>query len=121
MSRDRKLKEGEIDILIDEAKKKEKYFRDYLKYASLIKKEAKKLLGEVRVYVFGSILKRNEVAQDIDVLIISSILKTSRQKTIFLNKLSEKLGFLAPFEIHPVNDEEYNSWYKYFIKEKIEI
>jgi len=52
------MRKSEADLLIEEFQEKEKYFRDYLKYAKIIKKEAEKLLGKVKVLIFGSILRR---------------------------------------------------------------
>lgn len=111
----------ELDLLIEEAKEEEKYFQNYLKYAKIIKKELKKLLGKVRVIVFGSILRKDEVPQDIDILIISPKLKTFSQKSKLRVKLWRKIGFASPFEIHLITPEEYRNWYKNFIEEKIEI
>ena len=110
-----------VDLLIDKTKKEEKYFKNYLAYARIIKREAKKILGEVKVIVFGSILKKDELAQDIDILIISPDLKTSEKKSQIRTKLWQKLGFSTPFEIHLISIEEYEKWYKNFIKEFIEI
>jgi predicted nucleotidyltransferase len=115
------MRKSEVDLLIEESQEKEKYFRDYLKYAKIIKKEAEKLLGKVKVLIFGSILKKEEVAQDIDILIISSKLKTLNKKSKIRAKLKEKIGFSAPFEFHLINPKEYKEWYSHFIEEKIEI
>ena len=115
------MRKTELDILIEEAKKEEKYFKDYLEYAKTIKNEAEKLLGKVRVIVFGSILKKDEVARDIDILIISPRLKTLAEKSKSRAKLWKRLGFLSPFEIHLITPKEYRDWYSHFIEEKIEI
>jgi predicted nucleotidyltransferase len=115
------MRKSEIELLIEEFQEKEKYFRDYLKYARMIKKEAKKLLGKVKILVFGSILRKGEVAQDIDILIISPKLKTPEKKSKILVKLKEKIGFFTPFEFHLINPKEYREWYRHFIEEKIEI
>jgi predicted nucleotidyltransferase len=112
---------SEIDILIKEAEKEKKYFENYLYYTRKIKKIAEKLLGKSRVFVFGSILKKNEVPQDIDVLIVSQKLKSAAKKTEIRTKIWKKIGFLWPFEIHLITPEEYRNWYKYFIEKKIEI
>lgn len=112
---------SEIDFLIEEAKKEEKYFKNYKNWAKIIKKEAEKLLGKVRVLVFGSILRKDEVPQDIDILIISQKLKTTAQKGKIRTKLWQRLGFSFPFEIHLITPEEYRDWYSHFIEEKIEI
>ena len=111
----------EIDQLIEEAREEEKYFQNYLKYGKKIKKEAEKFLDEVKVFIFGSILKEDEVPEDIDVLIISPELKTSVEKGKIRAKLWQSLGFSAPFEIHLINPQEYQDWYRHFIKKKIEV
>jgi predicted nucleotidyltransferase len=111
----------ELEALIEEAKEEEKYFKNYLKYARKIKKEAERLLGKVKIFVFGSILRKDEVARDIDILIVSPKLKTTAQKSKILAKLWKKFGFDIPFEFHLIDPDEYKNWYRYFIKEKIEI
>ena len=110
-----------IDLLIENQKEQEKYFKNYLKYARQIKKIAEKSIGKVKVFVFGSILKKNEVPRDIDILIISPQLKTLEKKTMLKVKIWKKIGFFSPFEIHLITPEEYKNWYQHFIKEKIEI
>ena len=112
---------SEIDILIEEAEREEKYFKYYLKYAKEIKKEAEKILGKVKLYVFGSILRKEEVPRDIDILIISPKLKNSEEKSRIRKEILKKIGFSAPFEIHLITPEEYRDWYSHFIEEKIEI
>jgi len=112
---------SEISELIREAEAKEKYFKNYLKYAKEIKTEARKLLGKVKVFVFGSILRKNEVPRDIDILIISPKLKTSSQKSKIQVEIFGRTGFSSPFEIHLITPEEYRDWYRNFIKEKIKI
>lgn len=92
---------GEIDELVEEAKREEKYFKNYKKYAKIIKKD--------------------EIAKDIDILIVSPKLKNSIQKSKVRAQLWKKLKFFSPFEIHLVNPEEYKKWYSHFIEEKVEI
>jgi len=115
------MEETMMNFLIDLAEEKEKYFKNHLFYAKKIKEEAEKILGKVKVYVFGSILRKNEIARDIDILIISPKLKNSLPKSKILAQISKKIGFINPFEIHLVSPEEYKNWYRYFIKEKITI
>ena len=110
-----------MDILIEQAKEREKYFENYLFYAKEVKKIVEKLLGKTRVFVFGSILKKKKIARDIDVLIVSPKLKSIDQKSKILAKLWQKLGINNPFEFHLITPEEYENWYRYFLKEKIEI
>lgn len=109
------------DLLVEKAEKEEKYFKNYLKYAKKIKEEAQKILGEVKVFVFGSILKEDEIPQDIDILIISKGLTDSSKKTRARGELWRRIGIFSPFEFHFSSPEEYEQWWKYFLKEKIEI
>jgi len=110
-----------VDFLIEKTKREEKYFKNYLKYAKLIKKEAQNILGDAKVFIFGSILKKDEVSQDIDVLIVSKNFADYQKKSKTLVSLQKKLGSFSPFEFHFATPEEYNNWWKYFLKEKLEI
>jgi len=110
-----------VDLLIERTKEQDKYFRNYLHYARIIKNEAKKILGKVRVIIFGSILKKDEMPQDIDILIISPELKTPEKKSEIRTELWKKMGFSAPFEIHLITPQDYKNWYKNFIEEFVEI
>lgn len=110
-----------VDFLIEKTKREEKYFKNYLGYCKIIKKEAEKILGDVKVFVFGSILKKNELPQDIDILIVSKNLADYQKKSKALVDLQKKIGGFSPFEFHFAVPEEYNQWWKYFLKEKLEI
>lgn len=112
---------SEIDLLIEEAAEEEKYFKNYFYWAKIIKKEAEKILGKVKVFVFGSILKKDEVPQDIDILIVSPKLKTFEKKSKVRTKIWQKLGFLFPFQLHLITPREYQHWYRYFIDKKKEV
>jgi hypothetical protein len=110
-----------IDILIEKRKREKKYFKNYLFWAKKIKRVAKELFGEVKVFIFGSILQKNEIARDIDLLIVSQKFENDKEKIGAKIKLQRKLGFSYPFEFHFVSPKEYSQWYRYFVKEKIEI
>lgn len=110
-----------VDFLIEKSKKEEKYFKNYLFYAKIIKKEAQKILRDVKVFVFGSILEKDEVHQDIDILIVSEDLTDNSKKTKARMELVKKIGIFSPFELHFADPQEYNDWWKYFLREKIEI
>jgi hypothetical protein len=109
------------EIVLERRKTQAKYFKNYLQWAQIIKKEAEKLLEEVKVLVFGSILRKDEVPRDIDILVISPKLRTTREKKEIKVKIWQKIGFFSPFEIHLITPQEYRDWYSHFIKEKIEI
>lgn len=110
-----------VDFLIEKTKREEKYFKNYLDYGKIIKKEAQNFLEDVKVYIFGSILKKDEVPQDIDILIISPDLKEAVKRSDALVRIQEKMDIFSPFELHFATPEEYNDWWKYFLKEKLEI
>lgn len=109
------------DILIEEEKEKEIYFKNYLFYAKQIKKEAEKILGEVKVFVFGSILRQNEPKRDIDILIVSKNLDDFKKRREVRVRVWKKIGIFSPFEIHFATPDEYNGWYRYFLKRKKEV
>jgi predicted nucleotidyltransferase len=109
------------DLLIETAREQEKYFKDYLKYAKKIKKAVLCLDSAARVYIFGSILKKREVPEDIDILIVSEKFETSAEKSEAIVKIIKATGFSSPFEFHLATPEEYREWYRYFIKKKVEI
>jgi len=111
-----------IDLLIEAQKVRERYINNLEKYLKIIKRRAKKILGEdTKVYLFGSFLKGNfGPKSDIDILIVSP------KVPIQVGKKSEiliylKKGFSAyhPFEIHLATPEIFENWYKNFIKEDI--
>jgi predicted nucleotidyltransferase len=114
-----------VDVILARRKKQEKYFKDYLYWAKKIKQITEALLNDrnIKIIIFGSVLKKDEVARDIDVLVISSALKdkNSFQKSEIRANIWEKIGFESPFEIHLIAPEDYENWYKFFIGDFIEI
>lgn len=106
------------DYLIEKEKRERKYFKNYLKYAKIIKKVAENFLGEAKVFIFGSVLKKDELPRDIDILIISPKLKDFYKKTKLKIKIWRKIGYFSPFEIHLISPDEWKNWYQYFIKKK---
>ncbi|MCD6221487.1 nucleotidyltransferase domain-containing protein, partial [bacterium] len=62
-----------IEILKEIGEERKKFFENFKDYSLEIKNKAKQLLGEVKVLVFGSVIKNsyNIVNSDIDILIIS--------------------------------------------------
>lgn len=111
-----------VDFLIEKRKREKKYFKNYLEWAKKIKKEAEMNLGDVKIILFGSIVKKQAgQGSDIDVLIISSELADPQERSKIRAKIFKKIGFDSPFELHLITPQEYKDWYSHFIKEKIEI
>lgn len=106
-----------VDLLIQQKKENEKYFKNPQKYASLIKRKAEELLGKVKVYLFGSVVKGNWTpGSDIDILVVSDNFDDKKGGEIRA-KLLEAVGFFSPFEIHLITKKIFENWYKKFIKE----
>lgn len=113
-----------VDILKERKEERGKYFDNYLEYAKEIKKQTEAILGKCRVFVFGSVLKKDyhPILSDIDILVVSlAIAEKPRQKSKIKNQILSRFEFGNPFEIHLITPEEYEDWYSKFIDQKIEI
>jgi predicted nucleotidyltransferase len=81
-----------------------------------------KRFKDVRVFVFGSVIKGTSTpASDIDILIVSNNMpEKNSERAKIKAKIWEKIGIFSPFEIHLANEREFK-WYKIFAKEMEEI
>ncbi len=106
-----------MDIWREIAEEERKYFENYREYVKIIKEVAEKLLGEVRVIVFGSVVEgKHTPASDIDVLICSKNMPKSREeRSRIVAEILRKVGMDSPFEIHMVDEKEFE-WYMRFVK-----
>lgn len=111
-----------FELILKQAKEREKYFKNYLKYAKKIKEEAIKSLGDCKIYVFGSVVEGKAIpASDIDLLIVSkNTPKTMKERSELATKLLKAVGIFSPFELHLVNEEEFE-WYKRFVKKLLPV
>ena len=115
-----------VDFLIEQKNRNQKYFLDYKKYASLIKQIASEVLeqkkSEIRVLVFGSVVRGNWLPNksDIDILIISDGVSFSAhwQSQVRLQIFEALDDAFAPFQIHFATPERYKDWYANFIKDE---
>ena len=102
----------------DKLERREKYFKDYLKFARLIKKRAEKIFSKARVLVFGSVIRGDYLPDsDIDILVISKRIPFDFSAQVRLKKKLAKNFPDSPFQIHLVSPEIYEKWYKNFIKD----
>lgn len=113
-----------FDLLLERKKEREKYIKNLGYYLNRIKKFFKEKFGDdTKIYLFGSYLTGNfGPNSDIDILVI----KKGEglfigNKSIVIAELRRIIGFVNPFEIHIVSEEEYDEWYSKFIKEKKEL
>jgi predicted nucleotidyltransferase len=81
-----------------------------------------KELKDARVYLFGSFVEgRHLPSSDIDVLIVSKNMpKKVSERSKIKAKIWKKIGLFSPFELHLVNEEEFE-WYKRFVKKLVAV
>ncbi len=99
------------------------FFRNYKEIALEIKNLLSEILGDVRLFVFGSTVKGTwNVFSDIDILVVS---KNSPKDPIERAKIKKlilsKYDYKAPLEIHFATPEEFENWYNRMIDVKVEI
>lgn len=104
-------------ILTEENQKSEYYFQNYIFHAREIKRIVGNFFTDAKVLIFGSAVRQEyRPGSDIDILIISPEIPGDLFGQAELKvKIKEKFPG-APFEIHLVTPEEYENWYKGFIK-----
>lgn len=108
-----------IDLLIEEKKERDKYWQNYSQWLGVIQKEATRVLGKVKIFLFGSFVAGKPTGgSDIDILIISPVVKDPLVRSKAYLALDRKLGPSSPFEIHLITPKDYQNWYRFFLKEK---
>jgi predicted nucleotidyltransferase len=108
-----------VDILIERQKRKERYLKNWRFYLKKIKSESKRILGKkTKIFLFGSFVKGNFGPEsDIDVLIVSKNLPEDFDEMAKIRtKIKSKVGIFSPFQLHFAKPEEFEGWYKKFIK-----
>jgi len=108
------------DLVLSQKKEEEKYFKNYSSYAKKIAIITRKSLPDLKIYLFGSILKNKQTpSSDIDLLIFSEKMpqRLSARNRIKV-KILKEIGFFSPFELHLVNREEFEFYQKFIDKMK---
>ncbi len=106
-------------IIAERNRQSEKYFHNTGTYVRVIKNMLQKRLPDIRVLIFGSVVRSDyQPGSDIDILVISSaipqgLFAQAEMKLQIKNQFPD-----APFEIHLVSPQEYENWYKKFIKDE---
>lgn len=102
-------------FLIEEAKRRERIFKDLPLYLERLKDEMKKVDEKSRIFLFGSVARgEHALTSDIDVLILTNL-----KPNEVIAKL-RKAGFDEPFEFHVVDEKEFEI-YRYFVHDLKEI
>ncbi len=106
-----------IDLLIERKKIRDSYLENLEEYLKIIKKFFAKKLKDARILIFGSYIKGTFGPEsDIDILVISENIKPENKNRL-IYEIRKLIGFLAPFEFHLTTPQEYQNWWKRFIKE----
>ncbi len=111
-----------FERIIDLVREEEKYRSDPLRTAKAVKKVAERLLGEVRVYLFGSVVEGADTpSSDVDIMVVSS--RTPRsvgERSKLVAEILKEVGVDAPIEVHLLRPEE-EKWYLRFVKKRVEV
>lgn len=107
-----------IEIAKRSAETIEKYRKKLEVHLRTIKKVAEEHFGtDVRVYLFGSVLRGDYRPQsDIDVAVVLRRRPSVEERIAFRCKIREELGLFHPFEIHIVSEDDWKRWYGRFLK-----
>ena len=108
-----------VKELLKEREERIRIFKNYMEYAKVVKKIAQELLGDAKVYVFGSVVKGDyhPILSDIDVAVVTSC-RDRRKRLELKAKVARLFGDI--FEIHVLNENEWR-FYKRFIDEFVEV
>lgn len=104
-------------LLATQNEKKKKYFKDALFWGKKIKMMARDILPVSKLLLFGSVVSgKYRPDSDFDVLIVTNkiipnIFEQEKIKIKILNFFPNN-----PFEIHLINQTQFENWYKRFIK-----
>jgi len=111
-----------FERLIDLINEERKYREDPKKLARAVKRAAGRILGEVRVYLFGSVAEgRDTLSSDVDIMVVSSeIPKSVGKRSEIVARILEEIGVDAPVEIRLLSPEEERGYLR-FVKRRIEI
>ncbi len=100
------------------------YFKNWRNYAEEICHSLKKILPDVMIVVFGSVIRGDYASSlsDIDILIVSDkvgdIVWQAKMNLYILSLLKSDV---TPFEFHYSNWKDYEEFYKEFFNPRIEI
>lgn len=102
-----------FDLYLEFGEKRLEQLKNYKTIVREVKKIIEKFIGEVDVYVFGSVVEGEATASsDIDILVIVdniSLEEVYKLKTIIYKSVD------APIELHIITSREFENWYKRFI------
>lgn len=100
-------------------KERAKILKEYESWLPRIAEAAKEVLGEVEVYLFGSVAEGRALpSSDVDILIVTKLedVEKARRKAEFVAEIEEKAGWplVHLFEIHLMCQDELEVWVDVF-------
>ncbi|MEN2975315.1 MAG: nucleotidyltransferase domain-containing protein [Candidatus Caldarchaeales archaeon] len=102
-----------FDLYLEFGIKRLEQLKNYKRVAREVKEIIQKFLGEVDVYVFGSVVEGEVTASsDIDILVIAD---NANLEVIYKLKTTINSSIDAPVELHIVSSNDFENWYKRFI------
>jgi len=101
--------------------RRKKYFENISFYLEQIKKRAKVIFPDAKIYLFGSVVEgKTHPRSDIDVAIVTNKVPKSVEDLAKIKvKVLEDLEF-SPFELHILSEKEWR-FYRNFVKKFREI
>ncbi|MEM2297025.1 MAG: nucleotidyltransferase domain-containing protein [Ignisphaera sp.] len=112
----------EFEAYIIYAKELERFFRNLQSILSSVKRDIEKVEPRSKVYLFGSVARGwYTYASDVDILVVLENLGCVDVDALKIYIKSRYRGY--PIELHIVDRQTFEKWYKRFIKpeELIEI
>ena len=107
-----------FDIYIEEGKRALEALQRYREAAEKVKEIARRVAGDVKIYVFGSAATgRYTAASDIDILIVAHVGRETAERL----KAEIYKSVDAPVEIHVATPEQFEKWYLRFIDKLEEV
>ena len=93
--------------------------RDYERWLSEIVKAWRDVIGDVKIYLSGSVAERKAViSSDIDVIVVSKNKSVERamKRAELIAEIEERDGlpFVHPFEFHLMSEDEFKTWKEIF-------
>jgi len=111
-----------VDLELERVREWRKYYKDPLKYVKKMREVVRRRDPEARVLLFGSwVAGEARPDSDIDVLVVTRLAGDVRARLDLRMNIAREVGECTPFEVHIVTPEEFEAWYKRFLKEYVEV
>jgi len=106
-------------VYIESGRKALEQLKKYMEIRREVKRIVNEVLGDAKVYVFGSVVEgRYTAMSDIDMLIV---VNNMDRKEIYKVKAIIYKNIDAPIELHVASNDEFENWYKRFIHKLEEV